>query len=254
MTPPLEPHWDFTQSFHEKAAAGLLPKVNIGNRELIGRDTPINGGFSASDREPDWIIVDDQQDTTLQLTYYEVKRRIEDSGRHPKEVALNEVYKYVREKIPYDEGIYDRIAKDRGNETRLLPLSYYFEGGVCRHQALLAAYLIEKLIGSGVLGGKVSFESNHYGIFGAHAWVRYVSRSKRIFIIDTSIGFAGELHPNNNDLRWGYERPEEIKAQLELLAAKTQVMQLPSGWEKEIKRRAKPFNLARAAFAGQAKG
>lgn len=224
MIPPREHQWDFTQVFRDAERNGNLPKINVGSRHLIGRDTPINGGFSASMDEPDWVIVDDQRDLNLQQAYMELLRRLRERGWDFKQFALSEVFKYVQEKIPYDKKIYAKISGDSIDERKPIPLTNYFQGGVCKHQALLAAYLLEKLVNAGALRGKVSFDSNRFFVFGGHAWVRYTNSVGTVFIIDPSQNYCDQLSPVDQDRRWQYERPEEMQEYMDFINRNTLIV------------------------------
>lgn len=83
-------------------------------------------------------------------------------------------------------------------------------GGVCRHQALLGAYLLEKLIRDGKIGGKVSIDRNSVQNAG-HAWIRYTNSKGKVFIIDQAQKYIGLLNDTDKNGRWFYERPEDFK-------------------------------------------
>lgn len=223
-----ETRWEFTNLFDAARRSGNLPEVNVGGRHLICRDSPINGGFSASDGEPDWIIVDEQQDTDLQLVFRELLKRIKDSGRGSKDSALEEAYKLVQEKIPYDKRTYEKIIAEVGTDVKLMSLSRFFSGGVCRYQALLGAYLIEELINRGILGGQVSFDSNTVGVIGGHSWVRYTTPDGTVFIMDTALKYVGELARVIGDgEKWAYGRPDDIEKRRRELSAGTLATNYP---------------------------
>ena len=58
----------------------------------------------------------------------------------------------------------DAFARQAGvdNKNGLINLSYFINAkkGVCRHQALLVGYLLERLKGEGYIDGKVSIDRN----------------------------------------------------------------------------------------------
>jgi hypothetical protein len=85
--------------------------------------------------------------------------------------------------------------------------------GVCRHQALLAAYLIEKQIQQGNVKGKVSIDSNFITHRGGHAWVRFKDANNQVFVLDPTNENIGQLdqvdsNPSNPE-GWSYKRPED---------------------------------------------
>ncbi len=93
--------------------------------------------------------------------------------------------------------------------------------GVCRHRALFAGYLIEKLTNDPKspvkLDGTFSIERNTVPQFmdiyktNAHAWVRYTSAAGDPWIIDASLKCFGRLAElkNRPNLPWEYKRQGE---------------------------------------------
>lgn len=82
--------------------------------------------------------------------------------------------------------------------------------GVCRHRALLVAYVLEKLIQDGKLKGRVSVDRNELPNLGAHAWVRFTDEaSGDVWIIDATLYYIGLL-PTTHPQPWNYARPEDL--------------------------------------------
>ncbi|KUK79444.1 MAG: hypothetical protein XD95_0396, partial [Microgenomates bacterium 39_7] len=157
-------------------------------RHIISRDKPINGGVYLGEGSREALVVDDTKDTQLKKIFSLLINRMGD--KDPKTYLLRGVWELAREIIPYDE---NRVIKIN---QKLLPdqkiyLSSFFGGGVCRHQALLMAYLLEKCIQRGYLGGKVSVDRNSIDGLGGHAWVRYVTSAGGVIILDATQNFIG---------------------------------------------------------------
>lgn len=131
-------------------------------------------------------------------------------GEHFKEGILEEIMNLTNEVLPYSLDKVDRVNKD--HEVKYgdkVSLSVYIDekAGVCRHQALLVGYLIERLVKDGRLNGKVSVDRNFVKGKGGHAWVRYITSWGKEIILDPAnkfIGYAEEIDPE--DL-WFYKRP-----------------------------------------------
>lgn len=114
--------------------------------------------------------------------------------------------------------------------------------GVCRHQALFAGVLLEKLADSGILSGVVSVERNmnkrdtNDDKYDGHSWVRYTNSSGRVFILDVAqqqIAALSDLMAarRRNEQVWDYARPEDYtKLHGEQTAA---VIEQASQWGRE---------------------
>jgi len=81
-----------------------------------------------------------------------------------------------------------------------------YKAGSCRHRALLAAYLLEKLIED----GKVSLVMQSVAVVRgenkrgeAHAWVGARSTGNRLYIIDPIFGYAGDYF-DTSSVEWNY--------------------------------------------------
>jgi hypothetical protein len=63
--------------------------------------------------------------------------------------------------------------------------------GVCRHQGLLAAYLLERLVDDGILQGHAGVERNELpDAGGGHAWAIFHTSNESI-VVDPAMGFLG---------------------------------------------------------------
>lgn len=189
-------------------------------RPIIGRDKAINGGIylGASAREA--IVVDDQKDQQLNYAYNELiqlRKKAQEHGETFKQGVLLEAYNLVKRLIPFDLNNTDRIIGVSTKSDRKIALSVFFGGGVCRHQALLLAYFLERLLKEGYLKGKVSIDRNFVDGKGGHAWVRYTNSVGKVFILDPTQNYVGSLDDiERDDQKWFYERPEEQSSSMRI--------------------------------------
>lgn len=182
-------------------------------RHVIGRDCRINGGVYLGGGEREAIVVDDKKYGELGDTYDELLRRREKAvkeGGAFKAGILTDVYELTMEKLPYRQDIVDDLVRDYGHDHKVSLTTFMNRGGgVCRHQALLAAYLLERLKDEGKINGKVSVDRNYVEGKGGHAWVRYENSAGTVFIIDPAQHYAGRLDDAGED-QWFYERPSTV--------------------------------------------
>ena len=183
---PLVPEWDRTKRVQGRVASNQMYEEPDGEsrtghfkgRRIIGRDTPIQGGVYVGAGEREAIIVDETVDWTLTQTFEElladIERRIEEKGgRTFKNQILDAVFDLVRKKMPSSQSVVDKIATDNHLEQdRKIDIGFYIlaNGGVCRHQALLGAYLLERAIREKKIRGNVSVDRNSIPGRGGHAW------------------------------------------------------------------------------------
>jgi hypothetical protein len=145
-----------------------------------------------------------------------IEHSTKENGKIDKSKILGNVYDVVKEAFPNQDmekvnAIYDfyRVWGDG-----LISLDIFIENGtgVCIHQALTVAAVLESLKEKGVVGGRPSVDRNsgysngkNYG----HAWVRYTNSAGEIFIIDTALEFKGSLKKAIEFGKWNYLRPGE---------------------------------------------
>ncbi len=188
-------------------------------RPIIGRDREINGGVYLGGGAREAIVVDDRKDPYLNQVYSALLKRrkwAERKVQHFKDGILEEVWALVKEQIPYNEQNVEDITNQLPEPDTKIYLSSFRGGGVCRHQALLAGYLLERLAKENYLGGKVSVDRNFVPHLGGHAWVRYTNSVGKIIIIDPAQDYLGEMDSLEDKHRWFYERPEDLNPRLRL--------------------------------------
>ncbi len=207
-------------------------------RPIIARDTPINHGvYPVGGKHGEALVIDDKKyPEELNSVYDKLLSRInqvsaekmgvsglrrilkhvegEPGGAAPAtELLLRQAFAVVYETLQYDLEKTNKIATD----YQKVALNVYInEGvGVCRTQAVLAAYLIERLVGEGKLEGRVSVDRNtDHAVAGGHAWARFTNNSGEVFIIDPSQKYVGKLTDTYDKDGWDYRRSEDIVTQL----------------------------------------
>jgi len=196
--------------YEEPAGESIYGKWQ--GRDIIGRDSRINGGVYVGGGTREAIVVDDKTQTHL-IDVYEklldrVERRTQD-GVSFKKGILSDVFTIAREILPYNAKRVDEIIGALKSDQKIALAVFIKEkAGVCRHQALLCAYLLEKLKQEGKVDGTVSVDRNFIPNRGGHAWVRYVNSAGNVFIIDPAQGFIGKIEEVAHNA-WFYERPKQ---------------------------------------------
>lgn len=214
-----KPEWNNTRLVEERLErTGFYEGKGILRREkffqgrfIISRDKPINGGVYLGGAEREAIVVDDQKDPYLNTVFEEVIRRrqlAQSQGKDFKDGLLETVWELVNEVMPYDVKRVIQIIKALLGPDKKIYLSSFIGGGICRHQALLTGYLLEKLAREGLIGGRVSIDRNFVPGKGGHAWVRYENSVGEVYILDSTLYYIGGLK-DMSEGRWFYERPED---------------------------------------------
>lgn len=189
----------------EKAPHGYL----LG-RPIIGRDTEINGGVFAWNKEA--LVVDDKYPLVLECWQELMEILNEDiyNGKDHKENIFRLINNIVTSKMSYNlkavEEIDNKIQNTK-HDWYKVSLDVFMDAGVgvCRHQALLAGYLLEKLTKSyyqhpednrrhRYLRGEAHVErSINYQKLVGHAWAKYTTFSGETVIIDPANNFVASF-------------------------------------------------------------
>jgi FHA domain len=207
-------------------------------RPIVARDTEINGGvYPVGSSQGEAIVIDDERyPDELNQVYEAVINRIQAPDTKKLSVRglrraltgaetnvqqdstvqkLESVFDTVFETLKYDLAATNALARD----SQKIALNYYItEGvGVCRTQAVLAAYNIERMIKNGLLEGKVSIDRSSIrdadGNGSGHAWARFTDKLGNVFIIDPAQRYVGPID-QSPDRNWDYRRTEDIIKQL----------------------------------------
>lgn len=160
----------------------------------------------------DAIVIDSRSDI-LRGVYddfiKELKQKSDTTANLPSESILLKVVQKVQEVMPYDGAKID-ASREKINYDQLISLSTFIKerAGVCRHQGLLAAYIIERLINDGQLTGSVGIERNYIEDFGeSHAWAVYKTRSggnSQVIVVDPAGSFVGTKKQAQKESFWNY--------------------------------------------------
>lgn len=228
--------------FHPKP--GVAPHevteqlVSSLGRPLIARDTPINKGvYLVQGGTVEVIVIDDEkypkqlndvyhETTELVSTISEqglitsaVANRYGNSDDPMIRRALDGTLVTVMRTLKYDIEKTNAIAPDKPQKITLN--QYIDQGvGVCRTQALLSTYVIERMIREGKLGGRVSVDRNEdHQVEGGHAWTRYTSEEGVVYIVDPAQNYVGTLEQSLKEANtWDYRRTEDCMRQLKVAA------------------------------------
>lgn len=230
----VQPVWDYTRLAQQRAnespygSAGGGPYGTYLNRHIIGRDSRILGGISVVAHHPICIVVS-EEDWHLPAVYEELQKRVDAKRIRRVPELLAEVHALVREKLRYVKGLNKAIVREKAVSGRpvKLPLAFYVSRGegVCWQQGLLAAYLIEKLIDDGCIGGTISTDRNmkrdarmewsdaKSDLVG-HQWARYTAANGTVYVIDPAQDYCGPLaNAPTTRGRWRhYFRPDDAPA------------------------------------------
>jgi hypothetical protein len=182
------------------------------DRLLIGRDSPIDGGVYLGGNEREAIVVNSCDSPQLQLAYKEVKKRsLDDSGEVRRGKILQSVYELTNEKMKFSEIEVARVIDEHSvDKDGKISLGIFLQEGygVCRHMALLSAFLLEKFVEEGHIRGKPSVDRNSC-FHNAHAWCRYKNYSGEVYILDSAKSFIGTLEDSKEIMNWEYFRDND---------------------------------------------
>ena len=218
--------WGYTMNADEVARMRreAEKQAGVAERHSISRDTRINGGVYEGRYGGEAIVVDSDKyhegyDAALATILNKVTLP---DGRIDKGEVLMAVFNTVSETMRYDQAAVDEIFQTvaKGQDGKKVALErYVLDGvGVCRHQALFAAQLLEGLKDMGYISGTTSIDRNLIRTAGdkadGHAWVRYTNSAGEVYILDVAQGRAGSLDDfmKERELKgkiWDYARPED---------------------------------------------
>jgi len=166
-------------------------------RPIIGSGTRIAGGVYLGGHRREAIVV--HEHGVLAEAYSNLKSSVVRElpiykrwlGRAPVQRALAASFDYTRQLMPYDAEIAHEIRREHSDDRKVhLGRFVALRGGVCRHQALLAGFFVERMIDDKFLSGEVHVERNTTNA-GTHAWARYIPEQGESYIIDPAQDFVG---------------------------------------------------------------
>ncbi len=140
---------------------------------IIHRDSPVDPGVYIGQNQREAIVVDSAKYPRLRELYANAKSRASVEGKVIKDFVLRAVYNAVAEAMPRQGKNYvDSALKTIGFERPdvLVPLDVFISNGVgmCRHDALACAALLEMFRKEDHTEGKPSVDRNS-DYLGGHA-------------------------------------------------------------------------------------
>lgn len=187
------------------------------NHVIIGRKTSTvkDGVYFTTRPASEAVVVDDKSRALQQVAQgllHKVERKFGKEPTAPIEAMLKLVNQYTREIMPYDERGADKLSAPHYDNNGLIGLSEYIEQGVgvCRHQCLVAAFLVETLVDNKLMVGRTGVERNHdVDANGAHAWAKFEIPGGQSFVIDPAQNFVGTKQKAQQEGRWKYDLPAD---------------------------------------------
>ncbi len=210
-------HWNKTQLLKERLVASQFyeepdietPYGNFKGRHIIARDTPINKGIYLGSGVREALVVDDLMDAPLHDLYTTLLQQTPNSEYSHTDQRIKAVFEMARTAIPYNPVVVGILLRHfPADDEILLGRFIELQGGQCRHQALLAAYLIERLLRDNIIHGNVSVDRNSVPYLGGHGWARYTNEHGHVTIMDLAQNYLGSLQDIHNH-RWFYLRPDD---------------------------------------------
>src|SRR5262245_50858681 len=165
------------------------------NRDIIGRDSTIDGGIYLGANQREAIVVDFFSSPALRSIFESAKLEISAQSLRAELDILNTVYAAVYQAMTYDRDAVEELVRAQGvKEDGEISLEVFAVRGigVCRHMALTCGVIMEKLIEEEVMEGRVSIDRKTFREVG-HAWCRYKSPDGAVFIIDVAQRYCGKL-------------------------------------------------------------
>jgi len=183
------------------------------NHPVLGRASrSVEDGVYLGGSSREAIVVDGKS-VALRQVYESVERTLQQSLPGEKTFSLQAVLLQVMDRVkdvmPYDAPKAEEINRQHPGD-QLVGLSTYLDAraGVCRHQALLAAYIIENLIVDGYLNGAIGVERNTVvDLGGTHAWAVFktmVNGREETIVVDPAQTFVGTKAQALREGRWEY--------------------------------------------------
>lgn len=195
---------------------------NYRGYKLIGRDMDVRGGIFHTKRSgTEAIVVDSEDHPDVYWDYFREACDRARNGEHG-DVVLGKVvgaaFGTVRSKMRYSPQGVAQIRRRFGPaEGQKIDLSAFMEAGVgvCRHQALTCAVLLEDFKEAGYIRGEISVDRNRrwnptsVKDISGHVWVRYTTPHGTPYILDPAQNYFGTLEDSTEVAKWNYYRPEE---------------------------------------------
>ncbi|MGI6524039.1 MAG: hypothetical protein ACOX2O_01915 [Bdellovibrionota bacterium] len=169
------------------------PYGTFRKRHIIGEHSKINGGVYLGATPQEALVVDDRYVfldsvyTDLMIRYTNLSDgNVKDLSE---DIIVEEMINLVKEQLRYisEEHIAEAIEQEVGGDKKIA-LDVYIEHrvGTDRHQVLLAAYLLERLINKGFLKGKIYLDGYCKKGTSRKEKLVYSSASGNLFVFSPS--------------------------------------------------------------------
>ena len=217
--------WNISKSIEERLRSSVeysapdsrLKYGRLRGRFVIDQDTKVIGGVHLGLPAREAITID-QHDELLNNLYAkllsELRRSKEALGNSLEERILRLVCEYAQRALPRTtpEALKSIRNLNRTTSDQDMPLELFlkYETGESEHQALLVAYLLERLNSEHdhYLRGSFSIDRN-WVPGGSHTWVRYYLSEEEVYIIDPMRKYVARLD-DYSQARWPYERASDL--------------------------------------------
>lgn len=180
------------------------------NHPIIGRNskTVRDGVFGTHSSE--CVVVNHNSRSLATVTdkfFYSLIRKNHGRQSYNHLSLISHINDYTAKVLLYDKPKVDRLSRPHYNNNGLINLSDYVDAGVgvCRHQALLCAHLIESAIDRGMLTGSVGVERNRdIELKSGHAWALFRPVDGPVIIADPAQHFVGTRDQADSQNLWKY--------------------------------------------------
>lgn len=184
------------------------------NYPILGRNSKqIEGGVYLGGSAREAIVVDHgSQSVNQQIDG--VKNHLQSAIDNKAPLSTPDILRFVNRTVEtlmaYDADKVREISSHYKGD-KLVDLSTFVHAGVgvCRHQGLFAAMIMERLITDGYLHGTTGIERNTIKDSdngGTHAWAVY-REGDSTYIIDPAQSFVGTKTQARHEKRWRYDLP-----------------------------------------------
>lgn len=196
---------------------GTAPEGYYKNHIIIGRNTNTvkDGVYFTTNPNSEAVVVDDKSRALQEVAQNMLVRVERKFGKQPTvntELILKLVNDYTASVMSYDLKKTEKLSSPYYQNNGLICLSEYVAQGVgvCRHQCLLAAFLMETLAEEQIIMGRPGVERNHdIDAHGAHAWAVFKTPAGQTFVVDPAQHFVGTKEKARRQHRWKYDLPTD---------------------------------------------
>jgi len=170
------------------------PYGTFQKRHIIGEHTKINGGVYLGVAPHEALVVDDKYGALREVYTDLMVRYVKRYGGTEKAIAerrmLEEIVELVKEKLRYmpEDKVQKFVHDEDIKPDKKMALDLYLQrrAGTDRHQVLLAAYLLERLLKKGLLKGKVYLDAHYLRSGQRKEKMVYSSATGYLFIFSPS--------------------------------------------------------------------